>query len=124
MSVDPVSTIASTAVSSAAEQRLASVSLGKMPRGLAHMTQTEQAKAVAGQFEAILLRQFLQESVGNLMGGDKGGPSGNIYGYLLTDVLSSRLAEGGGLGLGRMMEKQLTPHAPVHPASQPLPPGK
>jgi flagellar protein FlgJ len=122
MSVDPIaSTPAAGHVSSLAEKRLAAVSLGSVPKGLSNLSQAEQAKAVAGQFEAIMLRQFLQESVGQIMGGDKGGPSGSIYGYLLTDVLSSRLAEGGGMGLAKIMQQQLTPRAPVHPAVAPLP---
>ena len=75
----------------------------------ADLSPAEQGKKVAGQFEAILLRQFLQDSVGNMMGGKEGGPSGNVYGYLLTDVLASKLAEGGGLGLAKILQKQLTP---------------
>lgn len=71
-----------------------------------------QAQAAAGQFEAILIRQFLQDSVGGMMGGEAGGPAGGVYGYLLTDVLANKLTEGGGLGLGRMLQQQLTPATP------------
>ncbi len=91
----------------------AAARLGRLP-------QAEQVKAVSGQFEAILLRQFLQESVGSIMGGKEGGASAGVYGYLLTDVLASKLAEGGGLGLGRVLEHQLSPRQPV--AAEPAAP--
>ncbi len=84
-------------------------SLMSNPSKMQNLPQSEQVKAVAGQFEAILLRQFLQESVGSIMGGKDGGPSGSVYGYLLTDVLSNQLSSAGGLGLGRVLEQQLTP---------------
>jgi flagellar protein FlgJ len=96
-----------------------------MPRGLAARPPAEQVRAVAAQFEAILLRQFLQESVGSMMGGAKAGPEGNVYGYLLTDVLAGKLAEGGGLGLARVLQQQLTPrgaHAPAAAGSPPSTP--
>lgn len=71
-------------------------------------TPAEQRKAVSGQFEAIMLRQMLSDSVGKMLGGED-SPSGSIYGYLLTDVFSQQLARAGGLGLGKVIEKQLTP---------------
>jgi len=86
-------------------------SLMSSPGKLQSLPQSEQVKAVAGQFEAILLRQFLQESVGSIMGGKDGGASGNVYGYLLTDVLSNQLSSAGGLGLSRVLEHQLTPRS-------------
>jgi Rod binding domain-containing protein len=101
MSVTPVSPHAATA--------LASLSGGGNPKVLAGLPPAEQTRAVAGQFEAIMVRQLLQQSMGNLMGGEEGGPAGGIYGYLLTDVLASKLTEGGGLGLAGMLQKQLTP---------------
>jgi Rod binding domain-containing protein len=77
-----------------------------------------QTKAVAGQFEAIMLRQFLQESVGSMMGSGKEA-GGSVYGYLLTDVFASQLAAGGGLGLTQVIEQQLTPK---HQAAAPTAP--
>ncbi len=76
---------------------------------------TEQRKAVAGQFEAILLRQFLEQSVGAMMGqgadGSSGGGStgGGMYSYMLTDVFANKLSEGQGMGLSKIIEQQLTP---------------
>jgi Rod binding domain-containing protein len=80
-----------------------------------------QRQAVAGQFEAILLRQFLSDSVGKMMGGDDGSDSGNgsdggdsntqssVYSYFLTDTLSQKLAAGGGMGLAKIIAQQLAP---------------
>ena len=79
------------------------------PERMRAMSGAEQAKAVSAQFEAILLRQFLQESVGSIIGGKEGGASAGVYGYLLTDVLSNKLSEAGGLGLGSVLQHQLTP---------------
>ncbi len=95
-----------------------------LPRNLSSLPQADQVKAVSTQFEAILLRQFLQESIGNIMGGDKGGPTGNVYGYLLTDTLAAKISEGGGLGLSKILQQQLTPHdtAATTPATTTPPP--
>lgn len=86
------------------------------PGSAAKQTPAEQTKAVAGQFEAIMLRQFLQESVGSMMGSGKEA-GGSVYGYLLTDVFASQLSAGGGLGLTKVIEQQLTPRGSVAAAA-------
>lgn len=71
-------------------------------------------KKAAGQFEAIILRQLLAPTIEPIMNGGLGGTEGSggsIYGYMLTDALAGSLSKGGGLGLGSMLEKQLSPHA-------------
>ena len=82
-----------------------------------------QVQAAAQQFEAIILRQLLTPAIDPLMshglGGDSkqnGGGGGGIYGYLVTDVLATSLSKGGGLGLSRILEKQLTPKGTVSAA--------
>jgi len=84
---------------------------------------SKQIHAAAQQFEAIILRQLLTPAIDPLMshglGGDSkqnGGGGGGIYGYLVTDVLATSLSKGGGLGLSRMLEKQLTPKGAVSAA--------
>ena len=80
------------------------------PRALSQLPAAEQVKAAAGQFEAILVRQFLEESVGKIMGGASGGAGGgSVYSYLLTDTLANQLTQGGGLGLSSVIQHQLTP---------------
>ena len=72
-------------------------------------------KKAASQFEAIILRQLLAPSIEPMMsgglGGSQGSGGGGMYGYMLTDTLANSLSQGGGLGLARMLEKQLTPHS-------------
>jgi Rod binding domain-containing protein len=84
-----------------------------------------ERKKVAAQFEAVLVRQLLSQSVGSMLGGGS-AVSGTVYGDMLTDALAQKLTAGQGLGLGRFIEKQLTPRGtPVdssdtaHPAAKP-----
>lgn len=65
-------------------------------------------KKVAAQFEAVLVRQLLSKSVGSMLGGSD-NVAGTVYGDMMTDALSQQLTAGQGLGLGRFIEKQLTP---------------
>jgi Rod binding domain-containing protein len=97
-------------VESGASTRTQVASFSTEARDLKKLSGPDQVAAAAGQFEAILMRQFLQESVGKIMGGHDGGSQGGVYGYMLTDVLASKLAEGGGLGLSRMLQQQLSPN--------------
>ncbi|MCX6954831.1 MAG: hypothetical protein NTV51_21960 [Verrucomicrobia bacterium] len=71
--------------------------------------EAEQRKAVAQQFEAILVRQMLSKTMTSMLGSEKSGPSANVYGDMLTDTFAQQLTSGPGLGLGRLLEKQLTP---------------
>lgn len=70
-----------------------------------------QRTAVAQQFEAVLVRQLLGKTMSSMMGGAAGGVAGSVYGDMLSDTLSQQLTAGPGLGLGRFIEKQLTPRA-------------
>src|SRR5690606_30019106 len=82
--------------------------LAALKRG--NLDPAEQRAAVAGQFEAILLRQILQESVASMMGGkNSNGGDGSVYGFMLTDTLASKLSEGRGMGIAPMIAKQLAP---------------
>ena len=98
-----------TPVESANANRTPVASFSTEARDLKKLAGPEQVAAAAGQFEAIMLRQFLQDSVGKIMGGHDSGTQGGVYGYMLTDVLASKLTEAGGLGLSRMLQKQLSP---------------
>lgn len=96
--------------------------LAALKRG--NLSPEEQRTAVAGQFEAILLRQFLQESIGSMMGGGESGKSGNgggggVYSYMLTDTLADKLSQGRGMGIAPMIAKQLTPRGAVTSSANP-----
>jgi Rod binding domain-containing protein len=60
---------------------------------------------VSKQFEAIMVRQFLSESMKPLL---QNGPSGQVYGYMLTDGLANEITNGGGLGLSHIIQSQLS----------------
>ena len=68
-----------------------------------------QRKAVSQQFEAILVRQLLSKTMTSMLGSEKSGPSASVYGDMLTDTFAQQLTSGPGLGLGRLLEQQLTP---------------
>lgn len=73
----------------------------------------EQRAAVASQFEAIIVRQLLGKTMSSMLGSEKSDPAANVYGDMLTDAFSQQLTAGSGFGLGRMLEKQLTPRGKV-----------
>jgi Rod binding domain-containing protein len=56
------------------------------------------------QFESILVRQFLNESMKPML---EAGPSGQVYGYFLTEKLADSLGKGGGFGLASVFQAQL-----------------
>ena len=64
-----------------------------------------KAAEAARQFEGILLRQFLSESMKPLL---QGGPGGQVYGYLLTESLAGSLVKAGGLGLSSILQAQFS----------------
>lgn len=80
----------------------------------AESVRTQQGQQAAKQFEAIIIRQLLAPALQPLMEGGlagEGGASGGgqMYGYLLTDTMANCLSQGGGLGLSKVLEQQLTP---------------
>ena len=96
-------------------------SFGTEPIVRPNMSPTEQRAAVGQQFEAIMLRQFLSDSVGKMLGDSGGDSSSDIYGYMLSEVFASKLASGGGMGLSKIIAQQL---APVGEGAPPPPPGQ
>jgi len=63
-----------------------------------------KVKEVAIQFEAILTRQFLSETLKPML---ETGPSAQVYSYYITDALAEAIGKGGGLGLSPILENQL-----------------
>ena len=86
------------------------------PGGTPSASPADVRKA-ASQFEAIILRQLLEPSLAPIMSGglagEGGAGGGGMYAYMLGDVLSTSLAQGGGLGWARLLEKQLSPPQPT-----------
>lgn len=81
----------------------ASISQDLVPQKLAE-PRTEGVEKASRQFESILVRQFLSDSMKPLL---EGGPAGQVYGYLLTDSLANSISDAGGLGFSSVLQAQL-----------------
>ena len=75
------------------------------------LTEAEKIGEVARHFEAILLRQFLNEATKPLMGGDEGMNSAQkgIYQDMITSTLADTISKSGQFGLSQMFRQQLMP---------------
>jgi Rod binding domain-containing protein len=75
----------------------------------------EAAKAAAQQFEAILVRQLLGDAMKPVLGSTPGSeaPGSDVYQYLVTDIVAQSVAQGGGLGLAKMLMPQLMQKDPA-----------
>jgi Rod binding domain-containing protein len=112
MNLSSVSSVTSTLAPAAPDP---SISKGRTDK-----TTDADRKRVSAQFEAILVRQLLGKSVSSMVGGS-GDVAGSVYGDLMTDMLAQKLTAGQGLGLGRFIEKQLTPRGTPADAPKPIP---
>jgi flagellar protein FlgJ len=80
------------------------------------LSQDQKIGEASRQFEAVLLRQFLSESqkpVINSEFTDNSNIAG-IYQDMITNQLADSLSRGGGIGLAKTFERQLTPHVAHH----------
>ena len=75
-----------------------------LTNGSSSLSKTSNPQEVARQFEAILLRQMLSESMKSFW---EQGQSGQVYGYFVTDALADTMTKGGGLGIRSVIEAQL-----------------
>ena len=75
------------------------------------LTEAEKIGEVARHFEAILLRQFLNEGMKPLMGGDEGMNSAQkgIYQDMITYTLADTISKSGQFGLSQVFRQQLMP---------------
>ena len=79
-------------------------------RGMLSGPSRRPAESAAQQFEAILLRQLLGEAMKPLFNSEAGAkpPGQDVYQYLVTDVVAQSVAQGGGVGLAKMLLPQFT----------------
>lgn len=73
---------------------------------------------VARQFEAILVRQMLSESMKSVL---EHGKDGQVYGYFISEALADGITKGGGLGLRSILESQLRQQVQPESASKVAP---
>jgi Rod binding domain-containing protein len=72
-------------------------------------------KEVARQFEAILVKQMLAESMKGLIEGPKGQQG---YGYFISEALADGITKAGGIGLRSILETQLGAQSAAQLAAQ------
>lgn len=70
----------------------------------ANPTDKTKLAEASRQFEGVLLRQFLSESLKSLT---NNGASGQVYGYFLNDAIADSITKGGGLGLASVFQAQI-----------------
>jgi flagellar protein FlgJ len=77
------------------------------------LTQDQKIAEASRQFEAVLLRQFLSESQKPVINSEftDNSNSAGIYQDMVTNQLADNLSRSGGIGLAKIFERQLTPHA-------------
>ena len=83
-------------------------------RQLEHLSKAEQTTKVAGQFEALLVKQFLTEAMKPMTGNKSEGgsiPGGDIYNSMVVDSMANGIVNGGGLGLTNVISLQLQGHS-------------
>jgi len=83
-----------------------------MTGGSTGLSPASNPQEVSRQFEAILMRQMLSESMKSFL---EQGQSGQVYGYFITDALAETLTKAGGLGIRSVIEAQLRQDGPVRP---------
>jgi flagellar protein FlgJ len=104
MNLPPITSSGASLASISPEVSLAGGSTG--------LSAASNSQEVARQFEAILMRQMLSESMKSFV---EQGQAGQVYGYFITDALAETLTKGGGLGIRSVIEAQLRQDGPVRP---------
>lgn len=107
-----VAALNATSASGSSAAEVAAVARSRTPLSPAALRKAApevQSAEVASQFEAILVRQLLAPTMTSMLG--KEGAASNVYGDMLTDTLAQQLTRGGGLGLGQLLQHQLTPRS-------------
>jgi peptidoglycan hydrolase FlgJ len=82
------------------------------------ISQPDKVKEVSRQFEAVLLRQILNEAYKTSFASATNPPSvaHDIYQDIITNQLAENISKSGGFGLARSFQHQLTQQTAVtHP---------
>ena len=85
-------------------------------RRIEDMPRDQQMAKVAGQFEAIMVRQFLTEAMKPMTEGcfnEEDMPGGDVYKSMMVDTLANSVESGGGLGLSNVIQLQLQGKVPA-----------
>jgi len=74
-----------------------------------HASEKQKAAAVSGQFESLLVKQYLKQALKPMFKGifnESGGASG-MYRHMFTDAMAESIAQGGGFGISSMLQMHL-----------------
>jgi len=74
-----------------------------------HASEKQKAAAVSGQFESLLVKQYLKKALKPMFKGifnENGGASG-MYRHMFTDAMAESIAQGGGFGISSMLQMHL-----------------
>jgi len=74
-----------------------------------NVSEADKALAVGQQFEAVMLRQILNDATKNMFASSEAGGSStnSVYQDMITNSLADSMSRAGGLGLATVLAKQL-----------------
>lgn len=85
-----------------------SITAGLNPASSPGRSEQQKIKEVAQEFEAILIASLLKEARSSEQAGlFGGGRSRDLYQQLFSDEVAKAIARNGGIGVGKMLERQL-----------------
>lgn len=94
--------------------------------GNKNLSEQQKVGEVSRQFEAVMLRQILNDATKKMFAGDEGEESASkgIYQDIITNTLADSISRSGAFGLARSLSKQLqhelkTDHASDKAATTP-----
>ena len=74
-----------------------------------HATEEQKTAAGSQQFEAVLVKQFLNEALKPMFQGvfNENDNAHRLYRHFFTDAISESIASGGGFGISTLLQQQL-----------------
>lgn len=74
-----------------------------------HASEQQKAAAVSGQFESLLVKQYLKQALKPMFKGifDENGGASGMYRHMFTDAMAESIAQGGGFGISSMLQMHL-----------------
>ena len=85
-----------------------------------HVSEKQKAAAVSGQFESLLVKQYLKQALEPMFKGilDESDGASGMYRHLFTDALAESIAKGGGFGISTMLQMHLNKKVDAEAAAE------
>ncbi len=79
-------------------------------QGMKHLSEEQKLKVTADEFEATLLRQYLNDAMKPMFKGiiNEEGVANDIYRSYFTDAIAQNLSQGTGVGISNALQSQLS----------------